>query len=171
MSPDGRRLVFRRAASANRVFTADLGATGLTAPITAPPRPLIEARGMVEFDLSPDGRFLAYSAPNEGLFVTTFPSAESKWEMPVGQAVEPRWSADGSRLFAVDALGHLVETPVNLKGAFTAGRPEVRLAAMGGRAGDGYDLSRDGRSLLIPLPPAAIDTQTRILVIQNWRPK
>lgn len=60
---------------------------------------------------------------------------------------------------------------MNLKGAFAAGRPEVRLAAMGGRAGDGYDLSRDGRSLLIPLPPAAIDTQTRILVIQNWRPK
>ena len=107
----------------------------------------------------------------DGVFVTKFPVAEGRWEIPVRLAVEPRWSASGDRLFVYDELARVVEVPVDVKGTFVAGNPRIRIPALGMQRGTGFDRTKDGKSFVLPLPPSAIDTQARILLIKNWRPK
>ena len=80
----------------------------------------------------------------------------------------PRWSANGDRLFVFDELAQIVEVPVDLRTSFVAGVPVVRTTALGTQATSGFDLDRDGKSFIVPLPPSATDSQTRILLIRNW---
>ena len=171
---DGRRLVFRRQdKDAAGIYYADLGATGLSAPLGAP-KLVVAPRALKSFDVSPDGRFIAYASRDTGVdavFVTTFPEAAGKWEIPVRLAVEPRWSATGDRLFVFDEFARLVEVPVDLKTSFSAGVPAIRLPSIGAQRTNGYDRAMDGKSFIVPLPPAAADGQARILVIRNWIPK
>ncbi len=172
VAPDGRRLLLQGPRTeASGLSYVDMGPMGLTAPITAKPTQFISARVPGVFDLSPDGRFVAYESKDGGsdaVFVTQFPDGRGKWEIPVRLATEPRWSANGDRLFVLDELARLVEVPVDLKGAFTAGKPQIRIAVPGFERGAGFDRTKDGKSFLIPLPPSATGTHTRVLVIKNW---
>jgi Tol biopolymer transport system component len=175
ISPDGRRLLFdRNKGAASGLFVVDLGPAGVSVPLTATPRPLaISARIQSSFDISPDSRFVAYTSREGGtdaVFVTQFPDGGGKWEIPVRMATDPRWSAKGDRLFVLDELSRVVEVPVDLKGTFTAGKPQVRFAAPGVQRGLGFDVSRDARSFLFPLPPSATDSHTTMLVVRNWKP-
>lgn len=174
VSPDGRRLLLRRPDGTDQgLYYVDLGAAGLTAPITAKPTLVVSPRAMQAFDLSPDGRFVAYASRENGVdavFVTRFPAGDGKWELPVRLASEPRWSANGDRLFVTDELVRLVEVPVDLKTTFAAGAPVIRAHSLGMVRGTGYDRAKDGQSFVVPLPPSAIDTQTRVLIIRNWSP-
>jgi Tol biopolymer transport system component len=173
VAPDNRRLLLQGVRTDDSGLSyVDIGPTGLTAPITAKPRQFISARAPGAFDLSPDGRFVAYESRDGGsdaVFVSQFPDGGGKWEIPVRLATEPRWSANGDRLFVLDELARVVEVPVDLKGTFSAGKPRVRVAAPGFQRGAGFDRTKDGKSFLIPLPPSATDTHTRVLVIKNWR--
>ncbi|TAK12225.1 MAG: serine/threonine-protein kinase, partial [Acidobacteria bacterium] len=175
MSPDGRRLLVRRPDGADQgLYHIDLGPAGLTGPITATPALVVSPRAMKTFDVSPDGRFVAYASRDNGVdavFVTRLPKADGKWELPVRLATEPRWSANGDRLFVTDELARLVEVPVDLRTTFSAGAPVIRMHSLGMVRGNGYDRFKDGQSFVVPLPPAAIDTQTRVLIIRNWSPK
>ena len=171
VTTDGRRLAFLRE---DGIVSVDIGAAGLSAPLTADPRLVTAPRAARTLDVSPNGRFVAYDARDNGtdaVFVTTFPVALGKWEIPVRLAVSPRWSPKGDRLFVFDELSRIVEVPVDVTGAFSAGRPEIRIPAIGSQRANGYDVSRDGKTFLIPLPQSATDTQTRILIIRNWRPR
>jgi serine/threonine-protein kinase len=173
--PDGRHLVFRRPDGQDAgIYQVELGAAGFGAPIAAAPTLVAAPRALSSFDVSPDGRFIAYSSRENGadaVFVTKFPVAEGKWEIPVRLAVEPRWSANGDRLFVYDELARLVEVPVDVKGTFQAGNPQIRIQALGMQRGNGFDRMKDGKSFLVPLPASATDSQARILVIRNWSPK
>ena len=175
VSPDGRQLIFRRAdGPEDGIYRVELAPGALAARITSKPILVVAPRSTRIFDLSPDGRFIAYASRDNGVeavFVTKFPVAEGKWEIPVRLATEPRWSAAGDRLFVIDELARLVEVPVDLKGTFAAGNPVIRIAALGMQRGSGFDRTKDGKSFIVPLPPSATDSEARILVIKNWRPR
>ena len=153
------------------IYTAAIGSAGLSAPVGTPSL-VVSARVLSEFDISPDGRFVAYSSRETGVdsvFVTRFPVADGKWEVPVRLAVFPRWSAKGDRLFVFDELSRLVEVPVDLGRSFAAGVPAVRLSGLAVQVTAGYDRFPDGTSFIVPLAPAATTsaTQVQVLVIRN----
>jgi Tol biopolymer transport system component len=68
------------------------------------PQPLLDGLSQ-EYQpaLSPDDRWLAYVSNETGrpeVFVVPFPNVhEGRWQISSGGGVEPRWSADGQRLY------------------------------------------------------------------------
>jgi Tol biopolymer transport system component len=76
----------------------------------------IERNGMI----SPDGRWMAYSAREAGrfdVFVTSFPDSSGKWQVSRAGGMEPRWSRDGSEIFFRTPDNALMAATVNGKGA------------------------------------------------------
>ena len=81
-------------------------------------------------ELSPDGRFLAYTSNESGtdeVFVRPFPALESRrWQVSSGGGSRPLWSRDGSEIFFLDGRNHLTAAPVTTRdGALVIGRSEV----------------------------------------------
>lgn len=172
IAPDGRQLVFARENGETGVdlMVVDLGDAGVTAPATAPARPLITApRAQFDPDFSPDGRFIAYTSTEAGtmaVYVSPFPRADSKWLVSRGYGVRPRWSRSGNRLYYLDDLRRIVEVEVRLKPTFEPGAILARIPA--GIGSFGFDVDKNEHFLI----PRATGTQTRqgsLLVIQNWQ--
>lgn len=102
---------------------------------------------------SPDGRWLAYYSNETGRdegYVRTYPSLEGKTQVSTGGGHEPVWSKKGDELF---------EDRYYTKGA----------------SHTGYDVSRDGRFLMVkaanagqPDSPANRLPQTNFIVVLNW---
>jgi serine/threonine-protein kinase len=96
-SPDGAWLLAVLEGSSYDIVAQRLGSTDEPVAILAS-----------EFDewepaLSPDGRWLAYVSTELGqaqVFVVPFPNVgDGKWQISADGGREPRWSADGTRLF------------------------------------------------------------------------
>jgi Tol biopolymer transport system component len=107
--------------------------------------------------ISPDGKGVAYASNESGdweIYVTSFPSAQGKWQVSRGGGTEPRWRGDGGELYYIDAKGVLTAVPVNARETFSAGAPS-RLFPLHGRAPISstdlysYDVSRDGKRFLV----------------------
>jgi serine/threonine-protein kinase len=124
-SPDGQWLL---------LTTLSEGPTGsdifgLQPGPDAEPVPLITSR-FWDFDpaVSPDGRWLAYGSPGEGVLVVPFPNTDdARWLVAAG-GIEPHWSSDGTELFyaTVNAEGDSTTVhvaPVDTEVSFSLGRP------------------------------------------------
>jgi Tol biopolymer transport system component len=76
------------------------------------PRPLVETSGSIRnAQFSPDGRFVAYSSNETGnweVYVSPFPSGNSKWQISRGGGEEPRWSGNGKELFYLSGEGKMM---------------------------------------------------------------
>jgi tRNA A-37 threonylcarbamoyl transferase component Bud32/dipeptidyl aminopeptidase/acylaminoacyl peptidase len=176
VSPDGKWLAFVKQGAGDDwdIFVVPLTGSGLSAKATAEPRVLVGAPRVQNFpEISPDGRYVAYSSAENGAmsaYVSQFPSGEGKWQLPIaGVVTQPRWSASGDRLFVSDELDRIVEFPVDRTRLFEIGAPLARVPA-NVLTISGYDLSHDGSQFLVPIPPAGAAAAARLLVIQHWRP-
>lgn len=155
----------------NFVILADPGAV-------QEPVPVGDA-GMNRPSVSPDKRWIAYESSGSSrpeIFVQPFPDLDSgRWQVSTDAGVEPRWSADGSRLYFKN-FGRLMAVSVDDADTFRFGRPEP-VAELGdylSSSGRTYAVSPGGRKLLFlkiadPLPseegqPAG----GRIVVVLNW---
>ncbi len=107
--------------------------------------------------ISPDGKWVAYASNESGdweVYVTTFPSAQGKWQVSHGGGTEPRWRGDGKEIYYVDLKGTLRAVPVSTNGTFSSGAPSA-LFQVQGRAPVSstdfftYDVSRDGKRFLV----------------------
>jgi len=91
----------------------------------------VESQGQ----LSPDGRWLAYSSNESGqseVYVRPFPSGPGRWRVSAGQdgSVQPRWRRDGKELYFLEsgnARNRLMAVPVQSgpRGDFQAGAPQA----------------------------------------------
>ena len=123
-------------------------------------------------EISPDGRFLAFSSMKSGsyeVYVQRMPSME---ERPVssGGGGLPRWRRDGKELFFISRDGYLMAVNIQLGDELSIGRPQ-KLFPLGSRDGiqaaeKGYDVSRDGHRFLIPVKTEEFDAP--INVVRNW---
>jgi Tol biopolymer transport system component len=107
--------------------------------------------------LSPDGRWLAYTsrrANTPQVFVQPFPDLEEgNWQMSIEGGTVPHWSPLGNRLFfkALDNSA-LYAVDVTTAPSFSRGEPRLVLGVqpgMGVRLASGFDVSSDGRRLLV----------------------
>jgi len=92
-SPNGRTLAYTRLGSTNDIYLISQGE---------------EARLFEQMascaDISPDGRWIAYSSPGSGVssvYVRPL-EGEGKWQVSPNLGAYARWSGDGRRLFYID---------------------------------------------------------------------
>jgi serine/threonine-protein kinase len=141
------------------------------------PQPLVRTQfSEMHAELSPDGRWLAYTSNESGqqqIFVRPFPNVEAnKWLVAGGS--RPIWARTGRELFFVSA-GAVMSVPVTATPTLTFGKPNKVI--------DGpyfldptaesrpYDASADGqRFLMFKQDSGAGDPQgsSRFVVVLNW---
>jgi len=121
---------------------------------------------------SPDGRWMVYNSNESGnfeVYVTQFPGPGGRWQVSTNGGTEPRWSADGSEIFYLDASQNLVTVPVTTGDTFKAGLPEALF-----NAGlfplvirNRYAVTEDGERFLM-LSPISGESIRPISVVLNW---
>ena len=138
-------------------------------PITVAATPAVENLGA----LSPDSRWIAYQTTESGrseVVVQAFPRIGGKWQVSVGGATQPRWSADGKELYFVSG-GALVASAVHATGDSFAAATPVKLfpfSSEGTPLRQRYAVSRDGRFLLFRTKESS--AVAPITLVLNWTP-
>ena len=160
-SPDSKSVVFMALSPSTG---QDLWAARLDGDRT--PRPLVQT-SFNETDpaLSPDGRWLAYvsnETDQPEVYVQPYPGPGRKSRVSIQGGRRPIWSRDGRELFyrigdAMMGVKVQAETSVSL------GQPQLLFRKNASLA---YDVSRDGRFLIIERLPAS--PARPIAVVLNW---
>ncbi len=149
-SPDGRALVFID----NTVETGhDLGIFRLD---ERQPRPLLNSRFNERApDLSPDGRWLAYSSDESGrreVYVQAFPALGEKRQVSTDGGDEPTWSGTGAELFYRHG-DEMRAVTMQARPVFKRGLPRTlfsgRYVSFPQRPEAQYDVAPDGRFLML----------------------
>jgi Tol biopolymer transport system component len=125
--------------------------------------------------LSPDGRWVAYTANESGIdevYVRSFPAGEGKWQISMHGGGEPKWRGDGRELFYLAADQRMMAAPVKTGATLEAGLPaalfETRAISSSGLGVLGrnqYVVTADGQRFLINQPTTA---SPPITVVTNW---
>jgi serine/threonine-protein kinase len=120
---------------------------------------------------SPNGKWVALASDESGRFevyVRSFPDPSSKIQISVSGGGEPRWSADGRRLY-YRAGPLLLAARVAFSPTFTLlGRDTIlsSTAVAGSASFDAnYDVTRDGRHILAIVPDR---NDFELVVSPNW---
>ena len=171
MSPDGKSLVYRIGDFA----PWHIGLLSLDGE--SEPTPLLESTyNEFHADISPDGRWLAYTSDESGqreVYVCHFPEVDSgRWQVSNDGGEAPVWSPSGDELFyrfrksGVEA--RMMAVRVIEAGEVRPGRPEVLFAGdhLFGEIARNYDVSPDGERFL--MIRAAPGTSSAIVVVENW---
>ena len=128
--------------------------------------------------VSPDGRWLAYESNESGqyeIYVRPFPNVDDgKWPISTDGGREPQWSPDRRELFYL-APGNLMVAQIETEPTFSRSTPESALSTGGyvlpGNTARRYDISPDGRFLMLKLPTAETTDGERspeLIFVQNW---
>jgi eukaryotic-like serine/threonine-protein kinase len=132
---------------------------------------------MIQTQLSPDGRWMAYlSLNNSGqseIWVRPFPQLDSgKWLVATG-SIGPKWSRDGRELFYLSVDG-MMSVPVQTDPVFKKdGMPQQLFQGSYYMSplGRMWDLSPDGKRFLMiknSEASAAASSPSKINIILNW---
>ncbi|HZN02112.1 MAG TPA: hypothetical protein VFD06_00855, partial [Candidatus Polarisedimenticolia bacterium] len=171
MTPDGRWLIFSGIGGAsggeNMIWRVPLDGAGKPEPMLAP------ADRLQNGQISPDGRFMAYSSGISGrpeIYVMPFPGPGPSRQISIGGGYEPLWSRDGRELF-FQYQTSLMVADIAPGAVFKAGQPRrlyegrYRTSANGNTP---WSISPDGKRFLRiqqAQPDVAID---RIDVVLGW---
>ncbi|WP_439643907.1 protein kinase domain-containing protein [Gemmatimonas sp.] len=128
----------------------------------------------IQLALSPDCRTIAFMSNASGLpnvYIVDFPYARTRRLVSRDGGEEPRWSKDGRTLYYV-GNGTLMQVPMGTDPLRTMGEPTSLLRLDGyarARNRPQYDVSPDGRFLMIKEPPAPAVPPA--VYVQNWIPE
>jgi Tol biopolymer transport system component len=169
-SPDGKYLIHVEQSGPSDAAIWALPTTGDKKPfaIVKPPSP--QAR-IVQFRLSPDGRWLAYSSTESGreeIYVTRFPSGAGKWQVSQNGGTFPAWRQDGKEIFFIGLAGGLQSATVNTKSDELEVDPVHVLFQVNYVApvGHPYDVNPDGQRFVFTTLPESISTP--LVLVTNW---
>ena len=177
-SRDGKYIIFRPVRGPIDLWALPLA--GERKPIR-----LVETPGVAETDtmgqLSPDGRWLAYTTNASGLFqvmVQPFAPAfekplAAKWQISTAGGAQPRWRGDGKELYYMAPDGKLMAVEVKaMRESFEHGTPRAlfrsRADAPTGAVSWSYVPSPDGNRFLIRTPAGAAAESPVLTVVVNW---
>jgi serine/threonine-protein kinase len=141
----------------------------------AGPRPfLVTPDTEAQPDLSPDGRWIAYTSDESGRFevyARPFPGPGGKLQISADGGMEPVWSRDGRELFYRNG-DRMMAVPVRLGQQLHAGRPAALFTGGGFLALPfvefrQYDVAPDGKGFVMIHLPDAQAAAVPILVT-NW---
>ena len=165
-SPDGRSIIYFAAQT-----DSGSGLWVFSTEGEAKPRRLVPASEPADLQaqFSPDGRWIAYSAPEAGrseVFVTSFPEPGERVRVSVSGGSTPHWKRDGRELYFVSAANEMVATDTELGPSVKVGasRPLFRMNPAGWQD---YDVTADGQRFLVVANMPAPDADS-ISVTVNW---
>jgi eukaryotic-like serine/threonine-protein kinase len=176
-SPDGKFIVYSEYSDSTNDDLWLLPLEGDRKPILFLQTPFNESDG----HFSPDGRWMTYMSNESGrdeVYVQTFPSTGSKWQVSTAGGRFPRWSKDGHELFYVAADQKLMTVAVKPGAAgshsFEAGSPqplfEIKSIPIQSPVVFPYQPSADGRRFLVDIPATGEGAApTPITVVVNWQ--
>src|SRR4029079_239255 len=124
-SHDGRYIVFSRlrpgSNQGNNTWVLDLSGQKKASPFIDSPFDKAHAK------ISPDGRWLAYSTNDSGMYqivVQSFPDPNGgKWQITAQGGVEPKWRHDSRELYYLALDGKLMSVSVKGDRTLEAGTP------------------------------------------------
>ena len=123
--------------------------------------------------LSPDGRWVAYESDESGgmqIYVRPVSDTTGKWVVSTDGGAKPRWSRDGTQILYVHDNRRMMTVRVVAGASFATERPRVLVETRpvpGGYVTPNYDLTLDGRRLLL-ITPAQDQPKIPLVVVQNW---
>jgi WD40-like Beta Propeller Repeat len=177
-SPDGRHLIFARV-KLGQVVSSDLWALPLFGD--KKPFPLLQSSfWQVESQLSPDGRWFAFTTNESGthqIVVQPFPDPNGgKWQITANGGIEPKWRRDGRELYYLGLDGRMMGVPVKSGTTFEFGQPSPLFQALANvppplPVVHHYDVTADGQRFLVmtPVTPSSGDaTAAPITAVVNW---
>jgi Tol biopolymer transport system component len=125
-------------------------------------------------EISPDGRWLAYTSDETGreeVYVQSFPGKERRWPISSEGGTQPLWARSGKELFfrrsnQVWAVDFRADTDV------PPGKPHLLFDQPGFAPGGpqrSYDVSLDGKGfLMVKLEERKPQPVTEMILVQNW---
>lgn len=143
-SPDGRELVFRTTSpgTGRDIWRLPLGEAAVPVAVQATPA---DERSSA---LAPNGRLLAYVSDESGrdeVYVRSFPSGTSRWQVSTTGGSEPAWSRDGSELFYRSGRGVYSARVTTRQFAVTSRTLLFEGTFMANPFRTNYDVHPDGR--------------------------
>jgi len=169
-SADGRYLLHMEQAgpTGGGVFALPLTGEKKPMPIAQPQSP--QGR-IVQYNLSPDGRWLAYSSTDSGreeVYVTHFPSGEGRWQVSQAGATFPVWRGDSREIYFFGSDGQLYATSVDSKNDEFQPEPVRPLFQVSYIApvGTPYDAAPDGQHFIFETYPEGASTP--LVLVTNW---
>jgi Tol biopolymer transport system component len=126
--------------------------------------------GEHDAEVSPDGRWVAYTSDSSGrdeVYVRPTRGEGEVWTISTAGGDDPAWRRDGRELFFVDAEGRLAVVPTTITPSFSKGSPVVlfdaRLEEVGGIRQ--YDVAPDGQRFIVSRRVPGDDP---IVVVMGW---
>ena len=132
---------------------------------------------------SPNGRWVAYMAVpisnpvTSQVLVQPFPATGAKYQISTEEGRTPLWSRDGRQLFYHQALTNkFVVVDVQTEPSFTFSKPTLLPidGTLHPLAQRNYDVTPDGKQLLVVLPAASAESDSakritqQINIVLNW---
>ena len=135
--------------------------------------------GLTHAQLSPDGRWLAYTAQagtGTEVYLQSFPDQTGKWQVSIAGGTQPRWRGDGREIFYLGMDQRLMSAAMDGSRAVPKLTAAVPLFAirpfLGATVTAGsthqYDVTRDGQRFLVNTAPER-HADSPITVVLNWR--
>ncbi len=164
LSPDGAYLVVQRDSNGNGEvwFRSMRGDTTL--------RRIQSGQGAYGARFSPDGKWIVYTLTESGgieqVFVRSFPSLTSQFQVSLAGGGTPVWSADGKRIYYTNS-GQLIAATIGSTQPFTIASRDVVLPrgyTFSAVHAD-YDVAKDGHTILA-LQSASQDA--KLVVVRNF---
>jgi dipeptidyl aminopeptidase/acylaminoacyl peptidase len=180
-SPDGRFLVYE---TYDPKTTWDLWMLPLTGD--RKPRPLLRSDfEELEGQISPDGRWLAYTSDESKRWqvnVVPLSGGTGKWQISTDGGRLPRWRGDGKELYFLTDARKLMAVDVRTSGsALEVGIPhplfDVQIPAtffqptpiaQTAKTPWPYAVSRDGQRFLVAVDRSQQRAEQPITVVENW---
>ncbi len=150
VSSDGRWLVMRSDERGNIGHIRARRLTGDTALVPV----VVDSTLSMQLDLSPDGRWLAwtgYSTGHPEVYIAPFPGASSVRQVSHDGGTEPRWAKNGRELFFRSG-SRFMDAAVTPGPALMLGTPHELFSAAAYRSARNrqeYDVAPDGRRFLM----------------------
>ena len=137
------------------------------------PKPLLQNaafdHGQGQF--SPDGRFVSYASNESGraeIYVQTFPTSGSKWQISTNGGMQPLWRGDGKELFFITEDNKLMSAEIKADGPFQSSVPRQLFAtSIKHTFGYSYATTPDGQRFLVNVPVEA-GNRTPMTIVLNW---
>ena len=170
---DGEWLVFRTPTFLAVGGTGGRDIMGFRPGVDSVALPLVATAAFEEAgpDLSPDGRWLAYSSNETGrgeVYVRPFPDVESgRVPISINGGRNPQWAHNGTELFFVDGQGRMVAAQVQTEPGFRVVSREplftlgAELYVPGDATDDFYDIAPDDNAFLMARSGGAVSSDDR----------
>ena len=169
-SPDGKYMLHMEQSGPSGASLWAMPTTGDKKPIPLVTPQTPQAR-IVQFRLSPDGRWLAYSSTESGreeVYVTHFPGGAGRWQVSQAGGTFPAWRGDSKEIFYLGIDGSLHAASVNAKSEEFELSQESSLFQYTFTAplGVPYDPTPDGQRFVSNALPAGAPTP--LVLVTNW---